>query len=315
MLFHAFKLNLFDKLGEKPSTAEEIAAMCGAQPGLVHRVLRALAAMKLLVRDGSKYFCTEKILDSTVPGREKNLSHFCRLMGEDFSSGIWVDIPLKTVNRNLIQPPPVNEEPMRPKLFTLAMHNIALQGELEAITGRLDLSGKKNLLDFGGGSGIYSIAFCRKYPQLTALIIELPEVVSVPRNVIAEHELDERIGVLERNWNEVSFSGEFDVVLLSDVLYSSEEECRQLIDIAFQALEEGGIAAVRGYFLDEGDDRIFPALFNINLMLHSNDQASPEVNRVEDWLKEAGFMEIESSPLTEMSYLITAVKPHVEDNK
>ena len=48
------------------------------------------------------------------------------------------------------------------------------------------MSGYKKLIDIGGGSGVYAIAFLRKSPHLSAVIYDFGEVVDIAREKIAE---------------------------------------------------------------------------------------------------------------------------------
>ena len=308
VLFSALRINLFEKLGENPSTAEEIAFKCGIETDPVSRILRALAVMKLLRRDQDKYYCTGETMESLIPGREKNLTHFCRIMGEDFTNGLWLDLT-KSGQRFDPVPQIVNESPVSHEIFTLGMQNLAQLGEAEALVKAADLSSAENLLDLGCGSGAYSIALCRKNPHLQAVVVDLPEVTAVTRKIIDENELDERIQVIPKCWEEVDYEEEFDAVLLSDVLYRSAMKCKELIVTVFKALKPGGQIIIRGYFLDDANDRLFPALFDINLSRSNSSQKNPEIGEVKGWLEEAGFEVTSAGHLTEMSSLLTGIKP------
>ena len=314
VLFSALRLNLFERLGENPSTADEIAIKCGTEADPVRRLLRALAAMKMLKRDEDRYFCTGETMESLIPGRDRNLTHFCRIMGEDFTHGLWLDLT-KSGQRFDLSPQVVNESPVSREVFTMGMQNLAQLGEAEALVKNINLSEAKNLLDLGCGSGAYSIALCRKNPFLQAVAVDLPEVTVTTRKIINENELDERIQVVSSNWAEVDYSEEFDAALLSDVLYRSAESCLELIQTGFRALRPGGIIIIRGYFLDGTDDRLFPALFNINLSRSSSGQKNPEIDEVKGWLEEAGFEVKSAGHLTELSSLVIGIKPEAEESR
>jgi hypothetical protein len=308
VLFYALKLNLFEKLGENPSTEREIALLCGIEEKKMKRILRALSAMKLLHRNCEQYFCSSEIAEQLIPGRGKNLSHFSRAMGEDFSAGFWVDLNGIKKNKTIEAPIIVNDSPVSPQNLTLAQQDIAIMGEAKALAEKVNLCDRKKLIDFGGGSGIYSIMLCKRNPHLQALILELPQIASLTKKIVQEYELDERIEVHALNWGESHFKEEYDVALLSDVLYFPESECQNLLRISADALTDGGLMVIRGYFLDDGDERIFPALFNVNLMLSNENYGAYEVKTVENWLSDLRLREIESQILSEISYLITAKK-------
>ena len=60
--------------------------------------------------------------------------------------------------------------------FSSAQHTGSL-GPARRLANRLDLKDRHKLLDVGGGSGAYSIAFCAANPHLQATILDFPETV------------------------------------------------------------------------------------------------------------------------------------------
>jgi len=311
VLFTALKWNLFERLGERKLTIEAIASLCQVENDTARRILRALCAMKLLIRADGLYTCAGTSLDFLISGRERNLSHFCRVMGEDFASGLWVDLT-KSGLKYTVSPVIIPESPISVELFTMAMDNISHQGEAQALVDNTDLSKCMNILDLGCGSAAYSIALCRRNPQLQAVGLDLPAVTAVTRKIVDENELDERITLKSGSWQEVDFTEEFDAVLLSDVLYEEEKTCWELINISQKALKKGGTLIIRGYFLTEEENRLFPALFDINLSRNNPKHRNYEVTTIVNWLQELNLQSIETKPLTELSYLITGYKPEVK---
>jgi|GEM_PF-2041232 len=307
VLFTALKWNLFEKLGERKLSVPEIAVLCGVETDPLQRILRALTAMKLIERGNDTYSCAPDSMDYLIPGREQNLSHFCRIMGEDFASGIWVDLS-KSGLRYDASPLIIRESPVSAELFTMAMDNLSHLEEAQSLVENTDLSQSKNLLDLGCGSAAYSIAFCRNYPHLQAVCVDQPDAAAIARKIVQENELEERIIVKSARWQDTAFRQEFDTVLLSDVLYQTENNCRELIDIAKNALRPQGVLLIRGYFLSDSDDRLFPALFDVNLSRNNASQKNYHIAEIMSWLQDAGFTSIETKPLTELSYLITGSK-------
>lgn len=314
VLFYAMRMNLFEKMGEKSYTVGEIAGKCNADSIFTGRILRALAAMKMVIREGETYRCSEEILDGIIPGRESNLSHFVRLMNEDFTSGMWAKIPLMPGDKGPV-PAIVDEKPASEGLFTMAMQNVSLQGEGKALADSIDTTNHKRMLDLGCGSGAYTIALCKRNPHLTGIMVDMPEAAIISRKIVTELEIDDRIQVIASDWNDFKAEEKFDLVLLSDVLYLREDENLRLLKIAFDSLNDGGQIAVRGYYLDETDDRLFPALFDINILSSNPEHFTPTIEQVDAWLTQTGFTEIGAKPLTEMSYLLTAIKPIPEKDK
>src|SRR6202042_3434405 len=64
--------------------------------------------------------------------------------------------------------------------FSSAQHTGSL-GPARLLAKRLDLTDRHKLLDVGGGSGAYSIAFCAANPHLRATILDFPETVDTAK--------------------------------------------------------------------------------------------------------------------------------------
>ena len=64
--------------------------------------------------------------------------------------------------------------------FSSAQHSGSL-GPARLMSKRVDLSDRKQLLDVGGGSGAYSLAFCAANPRLKATIFDFPQTIEIAR--------------------------------------------------------------------------------------------------------------------------------------
>jgi hypothetical protein len=64
--------------------------------------------------------------------------------------------------------------------FSSAQHSGSL-GPARLMSKRVDLSDRKQLLDTGGGSGAYSLAFCAANPRLKATIFDFPQTIEIAR--------------------------------------------------------------------------------------------------------------------------------------
>jgi hypothetical protein len=58
----------------------------------------------------------------------------------------------------------------------------------------------RRLLDIGGGHAMYSIALCRKYPQLTAVVFDGPQALTVGRESISQENIANQVTVQAGNF-------------------------------------------------------------------------------------------------------------------
>ena len=68
--------------------------------------------------------------------------------------------------------------------YHAATYSIGM-GAARLFSRQVNLTGRKLMLDLGGGSGAYSIVATATYPSLEAIVLDLPPVVAVTREYIA----------------------------------------------------------------------------------------------------------------------------------
>jgi 2-polyprenyl-3-methyl-5-hydroxy-6-metoxy-1,4-benzoquinol methylase len=196
-----------------------------------------------------------------------------------------------------------------PRLFTLAMNNVAMQGEAAALAAAVDLSGCKTLVDVGCGSGAYSATLCLRNPNLRATLLDLPEVIDTTHEVTQSYGLGDRIEIKPADMTKDTYGENFDAVLLSDVLYQNQAACLTVLRSAHRALAPGGRLIVRGYYSDPGgSESRFGALFVIHLLLSDPSRDPLPVSVLKSWIEQVGFKNLEVFALTERSTCLTAVK-------
>jgi|TARA_B100000315_G_scaffold260346_1_gene321003 hypothetical protein len=123
---------------------------------------------------------------------------------------------------------------------------------------QVDLSQRNKIMDLGGGSGAYSIVAVQNYPQLSAVVFDLPPVVEVTQEFIQEHGVQDKVTTMAGNFTEDELPKGCDVAIMaSNLPMYSREIIQQVIDKAFSALLPGGEMHLVGEMLD--DDRTGPA--------------------------------------------------------
>jgi len=182
--------------------------------------------------------------------------------------------------------------------FIRAMHERALRGGA-ALAGTLDLTGRHLLFDAGGGAGTYSIFLCQRYPDLRAIVFDLPATVEIAQEVIAGYGLSERISTQAGDYFKDDFGAGNDVVLFSAVLHSlGPDNCRLLLRKAYASLNPGGLVVVHEGLVDR--DKTSPlgaVLFSLNMLVNTGEGESWSAEEITSWMEECGFLQPEVKPL------------------
>ncbi len=102
------------------------------------------------------------------------------------------------------------------------------------------------MLDIGGSHGYYSVALCRRHPDLRAIVLELPEAVAAAAPLLAAEGMGDR--VIHRAGDALTQelgSDTYDVVLISQLVHHfSEDQNRALAQRVARALRPGGTYAI-----------------------------------------------------------------------
>ncbi len=154
---------------------------------------------------------------------------------------------------------------------------------------RVRLSEARVLLDVGGGTGLFSIAFLRANPNLRAIVWDRPEVLKVAGELAETHGVADRLECLPGDmFADVVPSA--DVVLLSNVLHDWDvPECRQLLSRCAAALTTGGRLLVHDVFLNDAlDGPLSLALYSAALFCLTEGRAYSAAE-YRGWLHEVGL--------------------------
>lgn len=169
---------------------------------------------------------------------------------------------------------------------------LALAGRAKNVAPLLAQSvslGRETLLDVGGGTGIYSIACLRQYPDLKAIVFDRPEVLKVAAEFAQQYGVSDRLTLHAGDM----FADPLpvaDVILLSNVLHDWDvAECKQLVNRCAAALPVGGRLLIHDVFLNDDLDGPLPvALYSASLFSLTEGRAYSGREYC-DWLRSAGL--------------------------
>lgn len=301
----AIRLKIFSILSDRELTVEEIASKCEAIPNYLKTLLDACVSLGFLEFENDKYKNSHFSLVYFVEGQRFYVGDFLKLVNDE--SLQWFQLPdiirgNEKINREL---PYIRSDY---KTFIRAMNNIGNLGEAEALKDMVDLSGCKRMIDAGGGSGIYSVALCQKYPELHSTIVDVKDTLVVTKELIADRQEKSRIALREGDFLKDSLGDNVDVVLLSDVIYE-ESIARIVLRNAWDSLAQNGVLIIRGYYADPEKSRpLFGALFAFKELVDNAQRKIMTISMLEKNVREIGFRIIRVTPLTEYSFVLVGKK-------
>jgi cyclopropane fatty-acyl-phospholipid synthase-like methyltransferase len=174
--------------------------------------------------------------------------------------------------------------------YQRAMRALAALSAAE-VTKRLSLpSGARRMLDIGGAHGFYAVGFCRKYPQLSATILDLSEAIEHAAPILAAEGMGDRIqhragDALVDDLGEDAY----DIILISNLVHHfSDRQNRELAARAARALVPGGMLVIQDVIRPRspnGGDQVGQVL-NLFFTLTST-SGTWAVAEIQAWLREA----------------------------
>jgi SAM-dependent methyltransferase len=150
--------------------------------------------------------------------------------------------------------------------------------------------GARSLLDIGGGHGWYSAQLCRRYPRLTATVLDLPGSAAVGREIIAEAGMASRVRYRDGDATTADLGGGYDAVLCFNLVHHlPPHEVARLFGRVHEALAPGGTLAVLDAFAEPGRRASAAANFlGLFVYLSSGSQVYTPA-QLSGWLRAAGF--------------------------
>jgi len=271
-------LKIFTRLADEPADAEELAERCNVQADMLEKLLIACCAIDLLTKEQSIYRNTELADMYLVEGRPMYQGNI--ILHALNVWDVWTQLPSRLMDD------PAGAVGSQQENFILGMHNLAMAGRGELFLKAADLSGRKHLLDLGGGPGTYSVLACRHWPGLRTTLLDLPETIAIARPLIEKANLLDRITLREGSWDDDDYGSGFDAVLMSNILHGPASGAPAKLTKAYNAMDPGGLLIVQEFVLnDTRTGPTVPALFNIMVGAYSRPELFAAV-------QEAGFGDV-----------------------
>ena len=313
VFFAASDLDVFTHLSSGPLTAADVASRAGAAAEPMRLILESCADAGLLVRNGDTFANSATADVFLVRGRPAYLGESLKYARDLYPAWGSMTALVKTGRPTMPPETILGDDKAKTRAFVMAMHERA-KGIGSVLPHNVDMSGRKRLLDVGGGPGTYSVALCRQTPGLTSTVLDRPGVLEVTRELIDAAGFADRVTLLPGDYLKTPFGTGFDAVLLSGMMHrETPDNVNLLLKKAFDALDPGGMVMVSDVFFD--DDRMntppFATSFALNMMLTSDHGSAHAKTEMERWLKANGFdrIQVHDMPKPNPHTLIIGTKP------
>ncbi len=308
VLLTAVELDVFTTVGDG-ADAETVAGSLGTDPRATETLLNALVALEVLEKSAGTFRNTPVAARYLAAGGEHDsraaLTHTVHLWSR------WSTLT-ECVRRGTALSLDERDDPEEEwtEAFIAAMHKNA-SVRAPQVVRTIGLEGVHRVLDLGGGSGAYSIAFAQTGEDVTADVFDLESVVPITRRHIEEAGLTGRVNTRVGDLLEDSYGSGYDLVFISAICHMlSPDENRAMLAKALDALESGGRVVIQDFILkpDKTDPKS-GALFALNMLVGTRAGSAYSGQEYAGWLRDVGFENPREMGLPAPTDLVVATKP------
>jgi len=289
VLTAAAELDVFSALDRNAMTADLLADKLGTDLRATRILLDALAAMDFLTKRGDEYSVSADIAEMLSDKSDKNILPMVRHMANCLSR--WVQLSQVTKTGGPAERrPSIRGEESDCAAFIGGMHNISAPIAAEVI-GRLKPLEFAHLLDIGGASGTWTMAFLDAAPEARATLFDLPPVIPMAEKRLDEAGNAERVNLVAGDYNVDELPQGADLAWLGAICHqNSREQNRELFTKIHRALTDGGHVVIRDVVMKPS--RIRPesgALFAVNMLVATEGGGTYTFDEYSEDLRAAGF--------------------------
>jgi len=292
ILTAAADLGVFGIVSDKPLTASEIAAALGASPRGITILLDALAAIEILSKRAGRYTAGAAVRRLLTPTGQGTILAMVQHQANCLRR--WTQLArVVRDGKPAEREPSIRGEEADREAFIEAMDSIAAPTATPFLSYLGPLRFKR-LLDVGGASGTWTIAFLSACSEAMATLFDLPSVIPLARRRIAAVGLEDRVELVGGDFMTDALPKGADLVWLSAIVHqNSREQNRRLFAAVREAMADGGQLFIRDVLMD--DSRIAPvegALFAINMLVGTEGGGTFTFDELREDLESAGLSNV-----------------------
>lgn len=293
----ALERGLFWRFDDRSQSIEALAGSLGISPGICRNWLRLLESLGLLKEVEGGYALSAAAQTAIIQSREAGTwSELARELRKKWPDDLAIvdrlfDMgPIQHQKENspgqlsdYVQA--MADDPEQARSFTYMLYDLH-QPLADDVARQLELTAAARLLDIGGGSGVVSLALLSKHPELTATVVDIPNVCAVGRQIADRTPEAGRITYHPANYRLDEFPGRFDLILACDIMGYDQK----LIDKVAASLEVGGrFVIVDRWFEERRAWSVGQTAYLLRRSLEDPDFSMPSMAQLYSRLRSAGL--------------------------
>jgi predicted metal-binding protein len=311
VLFAAMELGIFDLLNGQERDLHSLARETECEPAALERLMQVLMRLEIVGQAGTRWFNSQAASRYLTTGSPRYLGDF--LFYRRYMQSGWKELLQRLAPARRSSPAALTTRApyeVRNFHYVRALDALLKEKAREIAPRLAPIPWQPPILDIGGGAGALCRSVIRDTPSGEAHLLELPEVLSVAREIYPLDSDWQRIRPVAgdfRTW-EIDAAERYGLILMSNFLHAyGAAEARRLLDKARAYLKPDGWIVVHDYFPDRvGRSPHKGVLYDLGMMLNTYDGACHASQEVAQWLRHAGMDTVSIQDLSTDSALIMA---------
>ena len=289
VLAAAVDLDVFAALADGPHSAADVAAVRGTDVRATTILLDALVSLALLSKRADEYHASADVIALLTDTGAQSVLAMARHQANCLRR--WAQLP-QVVRNGLpaTRTPSVRGATADQAAFIEGMKTVSLPLLGNVIESIRPLR-FRHLLDVGGASGTWTIALLREVPGATATLFDLPDVLPMARERLADAGMADRVTLAPGDFYTDPLPAGADFVWLGAIVHqNSREQNRDLFAKAHAALETHGVVMIRDIVMDHTRTRPpAGAMFAVNMLVNTPGGSTYTFLELREDLLAAGF--------------------------
>jgi len=293
LLAAAADLDLFEKLLPAPRSAVEVAAAAGCDLRAATILLDALAAAGVIVKQDERYSISPDLapfLDEASPQ-----SVIAMLRHQANCLRRWSRLPWTVRSGKPEYPgPSIRGEDADQESFIQAMHVVS-RDVADGLVEEIHPGSVRCVLDLGGASGSWTLAWLRAEPQSRAIIFDLPQVIPLARERFSASPFADRVELYAGDYYTDDLPKGADLAWVSAIIHqNSPDQNRALYSRIAAALTPQGWIYIRDIVMEPSRTApVAGALFAVNMLSATEGGNSYCLDEIQEDLQAAGFSDVQ----------------------
>ncbi len=292
-LMAAVELGAFTAISQGAATFDEVAARLDIHPTNAERLIVLLCAAGLVVKDGGRLRNAKDVERFLVEGKPGYMGPWITFTKPQWNEWGRLSEHLRVKDLKVmgsIDAFTVEDA----RRYHKATYSIGM-GAGRRFVRQVDLTGKKRIMDIGGGSGAYCIQAAKEHPHIRGVVLDLPVVCAVTREFLAENGVADRVVAEPCNFTRDPFPGDCDVAIMaSNLPMYGREMIAAVIKKAHDALLPGGEMHLIGETTnDERTGPWGPAYWGLGQAISNSQGLAHSQSDVVGYFTAAGFHDVQ----------------------